>query len=285
MSTFGPDLQPGTTRYFVNGQEVPPPPPPTQMDRIERLLTEIRDELLELTAAQIPKIALEPKSVPLVPYGTPTGPFDGPTMGTPYDPLAPRPPGSPLGSTPLSEAMLGYDAQLATAMPLPPARPAGSSKSVDDRPDPIANPGATNPDVTQENMATTIFVSGWTATVRPPVSFTNALKQQQMVEYGLSGPLSDYEEDHIVPLECGGAPHDAANLWPQPRTGGQWNASTKDLTENAANHALRLGIMTLEEVQQGFCQDWKALHTRLFTNTKLVASMMMTVMAPPPEEP
>jgi hypothetical protein len=184
----------------------------------------------------------------------------------------------PLASNPQD----GPDDALLTAIPLPRPRPAGSLKSVGGLPDPTANPGATNPDVTQENMATTIFVSGWTARVRPPVSFTNALKQQQMVEYGLSGPLSDYEEDHIVPLECGGAPHDPANLWPQLRTG-QWGARTKDLTENAANAALRAGTHTLQEIQDGFKTDWKALHAALFSNPAVVRGLM--AMEPPEDEP
>jgi hypothetical protein len=105
-----------------------------------------------------------------------------------------------------------------------------------------------------------------------------------MIEYGLSGPLSDYEEDHIVPLECGGAPHDAANLWPQLRTG-QWGARCKDLTENAANAALRSGAMTLAEVQDGFKTNWKDLHTRLFSNPQVVGAMMAMAMEPPSDEP
>jgi hypothetical protein len=201
--------------------------------------------------------------------------YSDPTMGAHY-----------AAAFPASGSATNDDliAAAAAMPPLPPARPAGSSKSVNDLPDPLANPGATNPDVTQENMATTIFVSGWTATVRPPVSFTNALKQQQMVEYGLSGPPSDYEEDHIVPLECGGAPHDPANLWPQLRTG-QWGARCKDLTENAANAALRAGTHTLQEIQDGFKTDWKALHAELFSNPKVVGAMMATAMEPPEDEP
>src|SRR5689334_15986180 len=45
-------------------------------------------------------------------------------------------------------------------------------------------PGATNPHVTQANIRTTICVVHWTTTIRPPVSYTNALKRQQLVTLG-----------------------------------------------------------------------------------------------------
>jgi hypothetical protein len=41
-----------------------------------------------------------------------------------------------------------------------------------------------------------------------------------MAAYGLTGQrLSDYELDHLIPLELGGAPAEAANLWPEPWNG------------------------------------------------------------------
>src|SRR5881227_2293039 len=79
-------------------------------------------------------------------------------------------------------------------------------------PDPTCTPGVYNPDVTQSTINSTICVSGWTATVRPSTSYTNALKVKQIAEYGYSDTsTSDYEEDHLVPLELGGAPKDAEN--------------------------------------------------------------------------
>ncbi|MFD8393034.1 hypothetical protein ACFV2N_28495 [Streptomyces sp. NPDC059680] len=47
-------------------------------------------------------------------------------------------------------------------------------------------PSAYNPDVTQSNIHSTICVSGWTATVRPPTSHTNPLKAQGTIDYGYS---------------------------------------------------------------------------------------------------
>jgi len=62
-------------------------------------------------------------------------------------------------------------------------------------------PGVLNPAVTQATIRSTICRHGWTRTVRPPVDFTNALKQRQLRLYGLRGPPSAYQEDHLISLE------------------------------------------------------------------------------------
>jgi hypothetical protein len=79
-------------------------------------------------------------------------------------------------------------------------------------------PGALNAKVRQGTIRRTICKAGWTAKVRPPVSYTNALKLKQMLVYELSGSPALYEEDHLIPLELGGAPQNLKNLWPEPRT-------------------------------------------------------------------
>jgi hypothetical protein len=62
-------------------------------------------------------------------------------------------------------------------------------------------PGATNPDVTQDNIHQTICVSGWTATIRPPSSYTSSLKTQQIKEYRYQEKRpAEYEEDHLISL-------------------------------------------------------------------------------------
>lgn len=35
--------------------------------------------------------------------------------------------------------------------------------------------------------------------------------------YKETGQPSAYEEDHLIPLELGGAPRNPKNLWPEPR--------------------------------------------------------------------
>jgi hypothetical protein len=48
-------------------------------------------------------------------------------------------------------------------------------------------PGALTPQVTQADIGTTICRRGWTATVRPPMDYTETLKRHQMLAYGESG--------------------------------------------------------------------------------------------------
>src|SRR6266516_792039 len=57
-------------------------------------------------------------------------------------------------------------------------------------PDLTISPGALNPAVRQGTISRTICVKGWTKTIRPPVTYTNALKIQQMVLYEETSPPS-----------------------------------------------------------------------------------------------
>jgi len=111
---------------------------------------------------------------------------------------------------------------------------------------PTLTPGALNPDVTQATIGATVCVKGWTATVRPPVSYTNALKLQQMPEYGETGPPSGYQEDHLISLELGGNPTDPRNLWPEPYP----RAADVDKIENELNAKVCSGELTLAEAQE-----------------------------------
>ena len=122
-------------------------------------------------------------------------------------------------------------------------------------PDPGCTPGATNPQVTQANIATTICARGWTSTVRPPESYTESLKRAQMAEYGETQPTRTYEEDHLIPLELGGAPSDPHNLWPQPGS----SPNPKDDVEYAANRAVCGGTLTPADAQHQIATDWVAL--------------------------
>jgi len=107
-------------------------------------------------------------------------------------------------------------------------------------------PGVVNPDVTQENIASTICVHGWTRTIRPPTDYTNALKVKQMREYGVGGSPSRYQEDHLISLELGGHPTDVRNLWPEPYP----RAAEMDSIENELNAKVCDGDMSLDEAQQ-----------------------------------
>ncbi|MEV7217975.1 hypothetical protein AB0O31_33380 [Kitasatospora cineracea] len=123
-------------------------------------------------------------------------------------------------------------------------------------PDPACTPGAYNPDVTQSTIQSTICVSGWTATVRPPTSYTNALKIQGIAAYGYADTsLSSYEEDHLVPLELGGAPRDPGNLWPEPYSGTK-TATTKDGVETKLKNAVCSGKITLSAARTAIRTNW-----------------------------
>ena len=118
-------------------------------------------------------------------------------------------------------------------------------------------PGATNPAVTQANIHSTICVSGWTKTVRPPTSYTNKLKLRQMSALGLTGDPHLYEEDHRVPIEDGGNPTDPANLYPEPWDGA-YGAHRKDVLETKIKRLICAGTITLDAGRAVFLGDWTA---------------------------
>jgi hypothetical protein len=107
-------------------------------------------------------------------------------------------------------------------------------------------PGVLNPAVTQATIRATVCTSGWTRTVRPPVSYTNDLKRRQLREYGLRGPPSAYQEDHLISLELGGNPTDPRNLWPEPYP----RAAAVDQIENDLNHRVCTGSLSLADAQR-----------------------------------
>jgi hypothetical protein len=111
--------------------------------------------------------------------------------------------------------------------------------------DPVRTPGVLNPAVTQATVGATICVRGWTRTVRPPTDYTNALKRQQLREYGLRGPPAAYQEDHLISLELGGDPTDPRNLWPEPYP----RASAVDRIENELNAEVCSGGRSLASAQ------------------------------------
>jgi hypothetical protein len=111
---------------------------------------------------------------------------------------------------------------------------------------PALTPGALNPDVTQATVGRTICSRGWTQTVRPPTSFTSALKLVQIRQYGFTGGPIDYQEDHFISLELGGAPDDPKNLWPERRP----RADHVDTIENDLNAQVCSGQISLAEGQR-----------------------------------
>jgi hypothetical protein len=127
-------------------------------------------------------------------------------------------------------------------------------------PDPERTPGAINPDITQENIRETICNPRWsTKSIRPEESYTHRLKIEQIGEYGYSDSrLKDYEEDHFIPLELGGNPTDAKNLWPEPfeTSVPDGGAHAKDKVENYLHAEVCSGSLTLQQAQREIAEDW-----------------------------
>ncbi|MFB9908494.1 hypothetical protein [Allokutzneria oryzae] len=166
--------------------------------------------------------------------------------------------------TTIPRALMGVAALIAatcisdlpTAAASPSAPAASCSQSFLPLPDPACTPGATNPSVTQATIGSTICVSGWTATIRPPVDYTSRLKRQGIIDYGYADTsMGSYEEDHFLPLELGGSPRDPRNLWPQPRHGSD-GALTKDTVEHAVKKAVCAGKAKLDAAQHAMLTNW-----------------------------
>jgi hypothetical protein len=136
-----------------------------------------------------------------------------------------------------------------------------------DLPDSVLTPGAVDPGITQDNIQSTICVKGYTKTVRPPASYTNKLKKQQIREYGYDDANpKHYEEDHLISLELGGHPQDPKNLWPEPWIS-EWNAKKKDELENKLHRMVCDGEIMLSVAQDAIARDWVAAYKNMFIET------------------
>jgi hypothetical protein len=115
-----------------------------------------------------------------------------------------------------------------------------------------------NLQVTQATISKTICVKGWTKTVRPPVSYTEALKRQQLQEFASLHPgdpnwtLRGTEEDHRLPLVLGGSPKDKHNLSPEEGA----SPNPKDQDESTINRQVCSGHLTLAQGQAQLVAKW-----------------------------
>ena len=132
-------------------------------------------------------------------------------------------------------------------------------------PDPKCTPGARDSAVTPSTLAATVCRrGGYTASVRPPVSLTDAAKAKIMAAYGIpASEASKYELDHLIPLDAGGA-SDVRNLWPEPNTFAEFTKSEyvhndKDQIESDAQHAICSRTAGLDALQRAFAADWTTI--------------------------
>ena len=121
---------------------------------------------------------------------------------------------------------------------------------------PPSVPGEADPALTKAVICAPGFS---TKKIRPPAWFTNSLKKKQMKALGLPGSPAIYEEDHLIPLELGGAPRSERNLWPEPRRG-QWGAAVKDRLENRLHVLVCSGKVDLATAQHDIATNWIAAY-------------------------
>ena len=130
-------------------------------------------------------------------------------------------------------------------------------------PDRACTPGAINSAVTQSTIGQTICTSGFAETVRPATADSDRLKDEAAEAYGITDSLSNYQGDHLIPLELGGAADDLANFWDQPDTltledGTVVASGQKDALETYLKDAVCAGRMTLADAQRQIAVDWYA---------------------------
>ena len=169
-------------------------------------------------------------------------------------------PGTPAPATPVPTTL---SVETTNTVPIGNAVKATGCVSDGILPDRECTPGAIDPVVTQQLIDGTICVVGYTDTVRPPVSVTNKIKITELMAYGLPDIMSDYELDHLIPLEIGGCPDCVSNLWPEPYNIAM-GAREKDKVENYLHKAVCNGEMTLTEAQLEIATDWTAVYYRVY---------------------
>ena len=95
-----------------------------------------------------------------------------------------------------------------------------------------------------------------------------------MAAYDDHSSANHYEYDHLVPLELGGATNDRRNLWPEPGA----SPNPKDLVENAFNHKVCDGKMTLARARRLIARNWVTVYHSLYDKSSWHSS-------PPPASP
>ncbi len=91
-----------------------------------------------------------------------------------------------------------------------------------------------------------------------------------MQAYGASGSASNYEFDHLIPLELGGSSN-LANLWPEPNQGApstfnsysHYGQNAKDGVESQSNYAVCDRGYSLALAQQEMASNWVLAHQEM----------------------
>lgn len=117
--------------------------------------------------------------------------------------------------------------------------------------------GVNNPDVTQDNISTTICSPGWASAQRPPQFKTWRIKKKMLIAQGRYKNGHRYILDHVIPLEIGGAPLAPDNFILQT-----YRASlTKDKVEGRLHDQVCNGTITLDNARV-MILDWRVIARR-----------------------
>lgn len=125
-------------------------------------------------------------------------------------------------------------------------------------PDLRCTPGALNPSVTQATVGTTICRPGYSSTIRPSTRVTEPEKLASIRAYGLLQSVGNYEYDHLISLELGGAANDRRNLWPENGA----SPNLKDKVENYLHARVCDGRMSLASAQRIVALDWVSFYNQ-----------------------
>lgn len=120
-------------------------------------------------------------------------------------------------------------------------------------PDSVLTPGAV------ATADTHVVCHRTTKTVRHT---TEATKAHVYASYGIrSRRPGQYEVDHLIPLELGGA-DTVTNLWPQPAAP-KPGFHEKDILENRLHALACAGAIPLDSAQRWIARDWSDAFGRL----------------------
>ena len=119
-------------------------------------------------------------------------------------------------------------------------------------PDTACTPGTANPQLTADVLCAPGF------TTRQYRHVTEAQKRRAYMRYGVaSHATGEYEVDHLLAIEDGGA-NDDANLWPQPASPAP-GFHQKDVVETYVHRQVCAGAVELAEAQRQIASDWTSL--------------------------
>ena len=131
-----------------------------------------------------------------------------------------------------------------------------SAQDLPQVPNPALTMGVVNPAAT----VAIICVKGYTS--QPGVrNVTDATKAKVFAEYGVDPKADQFEIDHLISLELGGA-NDIHNLWPQAYNTKPLNAHVKDALENKLHALVCAGKADLATVQHDIATDWVAAYRK-----------------------